>query len=71
MLDEQIAYGWFIQTKSGNSIIWHNGATLGFRSYIGFDPVAGAGVVVLSNRFGSSLPDDLGRHLLDQTYPLP
>lgn len=69
--DGDIAYGWLIQTKNGRSIVWHSGATPGFRSYIGFDPVGRMGVVVLSNRYGSSFPDDLGRHLLNETYPLP
>jgi D-alanyl-D-alanine-carboxypeptidase/D-alanyl-D-alanine-endopeptidase len=65
-----IAYGWF-RAKTGRSIIWHPGSTPGYRSYIGFNPDARIGVVVLSNRFWSSLPDDLGRHLLDPDYPLP
>ena len=46
----EIAYGWFIQTKNGNSIVWHNGGTGGYRSFTGFDPKAKRGVVVLSNR---------------------
>ena len=67
----EIAYNWFIQTKNGNSIIWHNGSTPGYRTYIGFDPKSRAGVVVLSNIFGRAQisPDDIGRHLLDAKYP--
>ncbi|MEO8051540.1 MAG: serine hydrolase domain-containing protein [Acidobacteriota bacterium] len=71
MPDLQIAYGWVIQTKNGNFIIWHNGGTFGFRTFMGFSPKHRAGVVVLSNWFGTSLPDDIGRHLLDSSYPLP
>jgi hypothetical protein len=66
----EIAYGWFIQTKNGNSIIWHNGGTGGYRSFIGFDPKAKRGVVVLSNHSSPAGPDDIGRHLLDATYAL-
>jgi CubicO group peptidase (beta-lactamase class C family) len=68
--DMQIAYGWHVQTGDGSSIFWHNGGTGGFRSYIGFDPKVGAGVVVLSNLSDTAGPDDIGRHLLNPKYPL-
>jgi len=71
MVGMEIAYTWHIQTKDGKSIIWHNGSSPGYRAYIGFDPKRGAGVVVLSNCFSPTLTDDIGRHLLDQSYPLP
>jgi CubicO group peptidase (beta-lactamase class C family) len=71
MVGMEIAYTWIIQTKNGKSIIWHNGSSPGYRTYIGFDPKSRAGVVVLSNCYWPSLPDDIGRHLLDQSYPLP
>lgn len=68
--DMEIAYNWFIQTKSGRSIIWHNGGTGGYRTYMGFDPKSRTGVVVLSNLSSAAGPDDIGRHLLDASYPL-
>ena len=66
----EVAYIWIIQTKDGSSTIWHNGSSPGYRAYIGFDPKSRAGVVVLSNCFWKTLPDDIGRHLLDSSYPL-
>jgi hypothetical protein len=66
----EIAYGWHVQTKDGNSIIWHNGGTGGYRTYMGYDPKARLGVVVLSNVSTAAGPDDIGRHLLDASYPL-
>lgn len=68
--DMQIAYAWRIQTKNGNSIIWHSGGTGGYRTYMGFDPKTRTGVVVLSNLASSAGPNDIGRHLLDASYPL-
>jgi D-alanyl-D-alanine-carboxypeptidase/D-alanyl-D-alanine-endopeptidase len=68
--DMEIAYAWHIQTKDGSSIIWHNGGTGGYRSYMGYDPKARAGVVVLSNISTQAGPDDIGRHLLNASYPL-
>jgi len=67
----EIALGWLIfKTPSGQEIVWHNGGTGGYRSFIGFDPKKRAGVVVLSNRFTTAGVDDIGRHLLDPSSPL-
>ncbi len=41
----------------------------GYRSFIGFDPVRRIGVVVLCNN-GNENVDDIGFHLLDETFPL-
>ena len=68
--DMEIAYAWHVQTKDGSSIIWHNGGTGGYRTFMGFDPKARAGVVVLSNISTAAGQDDLGRHLLNASYPL-
>jgi len=66
----EIAYGWVFQTKNAKVIVWHNGATPGYRTYVGFDPKHQISIVVLSNRFSPTLPDDIGRHLLDQSLPI-
>jgi CubicO group peptidase (beta-lactamase class C family) len=52
-------------------IVWHDGGTGGFRSFIGYDPKAGAGVVALSNAFTLSGVDDIAMHLLNPKAPLP
>jgi serine-type D-Ala-D-Ala carboxypeptidase/endopeptidase len=67
----EIALGWHIfTTPSGGEIVWHNGGTGGYRSFLGFDPKRRAGVVVLSNTFTNAGVDDIGRHLLDASAPL-
>ncbi|TAH64212.1 MAG: hypothetical protein EWM47_13100 [Anaerolineaceae bacterium] len=48
---DSVGAGWMIDNK--NNIIWHNGATGNYNSYIGFDKDNQVGVVVLSN-----LPSD-------------
>jgi D-alanyl-D-alanine-carboxypeptidase/D-alanyl-D-alanine-endopeptidase len=68
--DTEIAYAWHISTKDGSSIIWHNGGTGGYRTYMGYDPKARAGVVVLTNISTPAGADDIGRHLLNASYPL-
>jgi len=38
---------WMIDEQ--NNIIWHNGATGNYNSYVGFDKLMQTGVVILSN----------------------
>ncbi len=66
----EIGLGWMIAKRGSAEIVWHNGGTGGFQSFIGFDPKARVGVVVLSNTQGMPGIDDIGQHLLDQTLPL-
>ena len=68
--DLEIALGWHVFTSNGKEIVWHNGGTGGYRSFIGFDPKTQVGVVVLSNAETTAGVDDIGRHLLDQQVPL-
>ena len=62
-----IGLGWHINKTYSPPIIWHNGGTGGYRSFIGFDDVRRRGVVVLSNTANSV--DDIGLHLLDPRFP--
>ena len=66
----EIALGWHVLRAHGRDIVWHNGGTGGYRTFIGFDPAARIGVVVLSNAGTAAGPDDIGRHLLDPELPL-
>jgi serine-type D-Ala-D-Ala carboxypeptidase/endopeptidase len=66
----EIALGWHIYTTNGKEIVWHNGGTGGYRTFMGFDSKARIGVVVLSNAFTAAGVDDIGRHLLDVSVPL-
>jgi D-alanyl-D-alanine-carboxypeptidase/D-alanyl-D-alanine-endopeptidase len=66
----EVALGWHIYTADGKEVIWHNGATGGYRSFFGFDPKSRIGVVALSNTRSPEGVDDIGRHLLDEKVPL-
>lgn len=65
-----VALAWHITTRDGEELIWHNGGTGGYRTYIGFDPKKGIGVVALSNTSTGTGVDDIGQHLLDSSIPL-
>lgn len=64
----EIGLVWHILKKSETKLIWHNGGTGGYRSFIGFDRSKRRGVVVLSNSANSV--DDIGFYLLDPELPL-
>jgi CubicO group peptidase (beta-lactamase class C family) len=66
----EIALGWLVVKPSNDEIVWHNGGTGGYRSFVGFEPKTGVGVVVLSNTFTAAGVDDIGMHLLDSHVPL-
>ena len=57
--------GWQVNSTPGREVIWHNGQTGGFASYMGIQPDSGTAVVVLcnSNR-GVSQAAQIGGHLL-------
>jgi CubicO group peptidase (beta-lactamase class C family) len=66
-----VGLGWMLRWSDADTkIIWHNGGTGGFRSYLGFDPVKQKGVVILSNSTGD-WPDEFGSVLLDPNYVKP
>ncbi len=63
-----VGLGWHVCEVEGRQIVWHNGGTGGFRSFIGFDESRRAGVIVLANSAGDV--DDIGYHLLEPLSPL-
>ena len=52
-----------------DTIVWHNGGTGGYRTFIGFEPSKKIGVIVMTNSGGAGA-DDIGLHLLDAGIPL-
>ena len=64
-----IGLGWIgVTTQSGARIFWHDGGTGGHRSFAAFDPGRRVAVIVLSA--SSADMNDIGRHLLDDSFPL-
>lgn len=64
------AMGWAVDTRGGGEIIWKNGGTGGYRTFIGYSPRTGVGIVALSNTSTNAGTDDIGLHLLDARFPL-
>ncbi len=70
-IDAQMNIGlnWHSLRAGDRDIVWHNGGTGGFSSFIGLDKTRGTAIVVLSNSSPSAV-DDIGLHLLDKRLPL-
>ena len=64
----EMALGWLVSRIGDREIMWHNGATGGYWTFIGFDLKNRLGVVVLSNAILSI--DDIGLHLVTGEFPL-
>jgi len=56
---EKVGLAWMI--KSDSTLVWHNGGTGGYRSYLAFSPAERRGIVVLAN--SNKEVDDLGETL--------
>jgi len=63
-----IGLNWHVLHLDSSEVVWHNGETAGYHSFIGFDPARRTGVVILSNSATSI--DDLGFHLVNDRSPL-
>jgi D-alanyl-D-alanine-carboxypeptidase/D-alanyl-D-alanine-endopeptidase len=60
MAGQKIGLAWHINT---DGVVWHNGGTGGYRSFMGFNKKSGRGVVVLANSAGGDT-DGLGLSIL-------
>ncbi|HYE97878.1 MAG TPA: DUF3471 domain-containing protein, partial [Planctomycetota bacterium] len=63
-----VGLGWHTAVAGDLEIVWHNGGTGGYRTFIGFVKGREKGVVVLSNAIFSV--DDIGMHVLNPASPL-
>ncbi len=63
-----IGLGWQIDELDSMQIVWHDGETGGYRSFIGFVKNGDKGVVVLTN--SNADINDVGFHLLNPLSPL-
>jgi len=60
-----VSLAWHILAAPGrDAVIWHNGGTGGYRTFMGFDPKTRVGVVVLTNAATPRGGDDIGFHIL-------
>jgi CubicO group peptidase (beta-lactamase class C family) len=63
------ALGWIVQQTPNGNIVWHNGGTSGFGSYVGLLLDKGVGIVILANAVG--FPDAIGSWVMDRILGNP
>jgi serine-type D-Ala-D-Ala carboxypeptidase/endopeptidase len=63
-----IGLGWHRVVLGGDTVVFHNGGTAGFRTFIGMNVRTRTAVVLLTN--SSQDNEDLARHVLVPTLPL-
>jgi CubicO group peptidase (beta-lactamase class C family) len=63
------ALGWLVQQTPNGNIVWHNGGTSGFGSYVGLLLDKGVGIVILANTVG--FPDAIGAWAVDRILGNP
>jgi CubicO group peptidase (beta-lactamase class C family) len=66
--DLDVGLAWHVFHRFGADLVWHNGETGGYHSWVGFVESKRIGAVVLSNSATSI--DDIGLHLLESRFPL-
>ena len=59
---QRIGLNWLISSAGTTEIVWHNGGTGGYRSYLGLDKRNQRAVVVLTNSANGA--DDIGQRIL-------
>ena len=64
--DGFVAMGWTILNEANQQILWKDGGTLGYRSFLGIDKKKKYAVIILSNTDNSI--SDIGLHILDSNY---
>ena len=64
----EIGLGWHVFHRFGHDLVWHNGGTGGYHSWVGFIAKRQIGAVVLSD--SSPDIDDIGLHLVEPRFPL-
>ena len=65
------AMGWVVQATPNGDIVWHNGGTPSFGSFVGMQLDRRIGVVVLTNEANVGFPDAIGAWVLDRLLGNP
>ena len=60
--DMSIGMNWMIRSMNGREVVWHNGGTGGYRTWLGFDKTRKIAAIVLAN--SAIGHDDLGFELV-------
>jgi CubicO group peptidase (beta-lactamase class C family) len=66
-----VALGWFVSSRFDDELIWKDGGTGGYATFVGYSTRTRRNAIVLSNANDSAANIGLGLHLINAAYALP
>jgi D-alanyl-D-alanine-carboxypeptidase/D-alanyl-D-alanine-endopeptidase len=66
--NQMVGLGWFVRSGNDDELVWKDGETGGYASFVGFSTRLRSGAVVLSN--STNLIDDIGLKLTNPVYKI-
>jgi CubicO group peptidase (beta-lactamase class C family) len=66
-----VASGWFVASRFGDELVWKDGGTAGYATFIGYSTRTRRNCILLSNAADYASNTLLGTHLVNAAYPLP
>jgi CubicO group peptidase (beta-lactamase class C family) len=72
-VNDQLSYalGWYNYPTPNGNILWHDGDTLSFGSFVGLVPDKNIGIIILTNETNVESPLSLGMWILDRILGNP
>jgi CubicO group peptidase (beta-lactamase class C family) len=66
-----VASGWFVASRFGDEVVWKDGGTGGYATFIGYSTRTRRNCILLSNAADYASNTALGTHLVNAAYPMP
>ncbi len=66
-----VAAGWFLTNDRADELVWKDGGTGGYCTFIGASTRTGRAAVLLSNTDSYLTTPEIGMHLINKAFPLP
>ncbi|MFT4121701.1 serine hydrolase [Bradyrhizobium sp.] len=71
LAQRDVALGWFTSSRFDDEVIWKDGGTGGYATFVGYSTRTGEGSILLSNAADYAANTALGVNLVNKAYPLP
>lgn len=69
--ERDVALGWFVANRFGDELVWKDGGTGGYATFIGYSTRTRRNFILLSNTADYAANTQLGTHLVNAAYPMP
>ena len=66
-----VASGWFVASRFDDEVVWKDGGTAGYATFIGYSTRTRRNCILLSNTADYAPNTALGTHLVNAAYPSP